>query len=53
LRVYCSCRCSAPEGDPGELCECPEEFFCVDDVVPAGVPGVRGGYCVRDGTFTD
>lgn len=51
-RVYCSCRCSAPEGDPGELCDCPDTFSCVE-VMPDGPPGVRGGYCVRNGTFTE
>ena len=51
-RVYCSCRCRAPEGDPGPLCDCPDRFSCVD-VVDDGPPGLRGGYCVRNGTFTD
>ncbi len=50
-RVYCSCRCDS--GDTGfSECECPSGFSCVD-VLEVGGPQVRGGYCVRDGTFTE
>lgn len=50
-RAYCSCRCDAPEGDPGELCECADGFSC-QPALEDGPPGIRGSYCVRDGTFT-
>ncbi len=49
-RVYCSCRCDAPEGDPGPLCACGDGFSCVP-TIKTGPPGIRGSYCVRDGTF--
>jgi hypothetical protein len=46
-RSFCTCRCSSDvEGSP--LCECPEGFECVDDLI-AGGPGIAGGYCVREG----
>lgn len=49
-RIYCTCRCNS--GDTGFAeCECPDGFSCVD-VLEQGGPGVRGGYCVRNGTFT-
>jgi hypothetical protein len=50
-RAYCSCRCDAPAGDPGELCECGNGFSCIP-VLEDGPPGIRGSYCVRNGTFT-
>ena len=50
-RAYCSCRCDAPAGDPGELCECADGFTCLP-VLEDGPSGIRGSYCVRDGTFT-
>jgi hypothetical protein len=47
-RVYCTCRCDS--GDTGFAeCECPDGFSCVD-VLEQGGPGVRGGYCVRNGS---
>jgi hypothetical protein len=47
-RVYCTCRCDS--GDTGFAeCECPDGFTCVD-VLEQGGPGVRGGYCVKNGT---
>ena len=49
-RVYCSCRCDAPEGFPE--CECGDGFTCVD-LLAQGSDEVRGGYCVRNGTFYD
>jgi hypothetical protein len=49
---YCSCRCDAPAGDPGELCECPEDYSCVP-VIADGPAGVRGSYCVRDDSLSD
>ena len=50
-RVYCSCRCDA--GDTGFAeCDCPSGFSCID-VLEVGGPSVRGGYCVRDGTFAE
>jgi hypothetical protein len=45
--VYCSCRCDAPEGDPGPLCDCPDQFSCVETLNPGPV-GLRGSYCVRN-----
>jgi hypothetical protein len=50
-RVYCSCRCDA--GDTGFAeCECPEGFSC-ETILERGGPGVRGKYCVRNGTVTN
>jgi hypothetical protein len=48
-RIYCTCRCRSPGGF--EECECPDGFTCVD-VLEQGGPGVRGGYCVKNGTAT-
>ena len=50
-RVYCSCRCDAPDGDPGELCTCKSGFSCVPTLFSAAA-GVRGSYCLKDGTFS-
>lgn len=50
-RAYCSCRCDRPAGDPGPLCECADGFGCIE-VLEDGPPGIRGSYCVREGTFT-
>jgi hypothetical protein len=50
-RIYCSCRCDAPTGDPGGLCACPNDFSCVP-IFDSGPPGFRGSYCVRNKTFT-
>jgi hypothetical protein len=52
-RVYCTCRCDAPQGASATLCDCPEDTHsCVEviDNEKAGL-GVRGSYCVRNGTF--
>ena len=49
-RAYCSCRCDAPQGDPGELCACKPGFSCVPALLDAP-PGIRGSYCVKNGTF--
>jgi hypothetical protein len=49
-RMYCSCRCDAPDGDPGDLCTCDPGFSCVP-TLNDGAPGVRGSYCVKNGTF--
>jgi hypothetical protein len=46
-RVYCSCRCDAPEGF--NECQCPGGFSCVD-VLDNGPPEIAGGYCVRNGS---
>ena len=46
-RVYCSCRCDAPEGYAE--CACPDGFAC-QDVLDQGGANVAGGYCVREGT---
>jgi hypothetical protein len=50
-RMYCSCRCDAPEGDPGDLCTCDAGYSCVP-TLHDGPPGVRGSYCVKNGTFS-
>jgi hypothetical protein len=50
--VYCSCRCDAPEGDPGSLCECGEGFGCFATIEDAP-PGIRGSYCVRSVSVPD
>jgi hypothetical protein len=47
-RVYCTCRCDSGNTGFAE-CECPDGFTCVD-VLEQGGPGVRGGYCVKNGT---
>jgi hypothetical protein len=49
-RVYCTCRCNSG-GTGFAECECPDGFTCVD-VLDQGGPGVRGGYCVKNGTFS-
>jgi len=52
-RIYCSCRCGAPEGedvDPAELCDCADGYTCLE-VLPLGPIGSGGSYCVRNGTF--
>jgi hypothetical protein len=46
-RVYCTCRCNAPEGYAE--CDCPRGFSCVE-LLEQGSDEVRGGYCVRNGT---
>ncbi len=52
-RVFCSCRCSAADGDVNTpLCECTEGFHCVN-VVTAGSGGIRGGYCVPNELCTN
>lgn len=50
-RIYCSCRCDGPAGDPGELCKCNPGFECAE-VLYSGPPGVRGSYCIRSGTIS-
>lgn len=47
-RVYCTCRCDAKGSGFGE-CQCPDGYSC-QDVLEQGGPGVRGGYCVKNGT---
>jgi hypothetical protein len=49
-RIFCSCRCAAPGVDPSELCTCGEGFSCVDTLGDAPA-GLRGSYCVANGTF--
>ncbi len=46
-RVFCSCRCRAPEGQP--TCECAEGFVCTEDYIISSerVPGTQGAYCVK------
>jgi hypothetical protein len=49
-RVYCTCRCQAPEGSGTPTCACGDGFTCVEDLLVLGGDGIRGGYCVRDTT---
>ena len=49
-RVYCTCRCQAPEGSGTPTCNCGSGFTCVEDLLVLGGDGIRGGYCVRDST---
>ncbi len=55
-RVYCTCRCGVPASlrastDESVLCKCPEGFTCQTDVAGEQYPpGVRGSYCIRQGT---
>ena len=48
-RVYCTCRCKAPSNTEFANCECPDGFSCTN-VLDQGDPGVRGSYCVKNGT---
>lgn len=48
-RVYCSCRCDAPEGY--DECQCPDGFSCVD-VLDNAPREITGSYCVRNGTVS-
>ena len=49
-RVYCTCRCDSGGGGFAE-CDCPSGFTCAQ-VLEQGNAGVRGKYCVRDGTIS-
>ena len=52
-RVYCSCRCDAPPESTAALCTCATGFTCVEVIDQPGAGlGLRGSYCVMDGTFT-
>ncbi|MGF1469691.1 MAG: hypothetical protein ACFCGT_26505 [Sandaracinaceae bacterium] len=46
-RVFCSCRCSGAGDLNAPLCNCPNDFVCVEDLIGGGGGGVEGGYCVR------
>ncbi|HEX7478005.1 MAG TPA: hypothetical protein VF331_09385 [Polyangiales bacterium] len=48
--VYCTCRCDAGNSNFA-TCQCPSGFGCVP-VLEQGDQGVRGSYCVRNGTYT-
>jgi hypothetical protein len=48
-RVYCTCRCDSAGTGLAE-CQCPDGYACID-VLDNGGAGVRGGYCVLDGTY--
>jgi len=47
-RVYCTCRCDAPAGQPN-ACECPQGFSC-QPILENGPDSIRGSFCVREGT---
>ena len=49
-RVYCTCRCDA-DGSKFAECTCPTGFTCAQ-VLEQGNAGVRGRYCVRNGTIS-
>ncbi|MCA9529770.1 MAG: hypothetical protein KC543_06520 [Myxococcales bacterium] len=48
-RVYCTCRCRALEGSSAPTCACPSGYSCTD-ILEVGGTGLRGGYCIKDGT---
>ena len=48
-RVYCSCRCDAPDGFTE--CACPNDYSCVT-LIESGPAEIQGGYCVRNGSVT-
>lgn len=50
-RIYCTCRCKAPDNTQFANCACPDDYACVD-VLDQGDPGVRGSYCVKKNTYT-
>jgi hypothetical protein len=55
-RVYCSCRCAAPDDEDGdvaadELCTCPDGFLC-GELSSRGAE-VSGRYCVSAAFFVD
>jgi hypothetical protein len=51
-RVYCTCRCDAPQEATATLCECPDGFSCQEIIdMPGAGLGIRGSYCVRDETI--
>ena len=45
-KVYCTCRCDAPEGSNAPTCACPGGFEC-ETILEQGGTGIQGGYCVR------
>lgn len=51
-RVYCTCRCRAPEGVNSPTCGCPGGFECVE-VLELGGDGIRGSYCVNKETIVE
>ncbi len=46
-RVFCSCRCDGAGGAP--TCECGDGFTCTE-ILNQGGAGLRGSYCVPNGT---
>ena len=48
-RVYCTCRCRAPDDPDATVCECPDGYECTE-ILELGGPGVRGSYCVKADT---
>ncbi|MCS6797682.1 MAG: hypothetical protein NZ898_03995 [Myxococcota bacterium] len=46
-RVYCTCRCKAPEGSTATTCDCPEGYSCEELVTVGLAGGARGHYCVK------
>ena len=53
-RVYCTCRCRAPDDPNATVCECPEGYECTEVLTSEGAgPGIRGSYCVKSGTIQE
>ncbi len=50
-RVYCTCRCDAPDDPNASVCKCPSGYSC-QNVLDLGGPGVRGSYCVLSSTIS-
>jgi len=50
-RMFCSCRCAAPDGVPGPLCSCPSGMTC-EELLSLGAADLRGSYCVPSALIT-
>ena len=51
-RVYCTCKCDGQDEDTIRCEECPDGFECCP-AFSIGPVGLRGSYCVRNGTCID
>jgi hypothetical protein len=50
-RMFCSCRCAAPDGIPGPFCACPSGMTC-EELLLLGGGDIRGSYCVPSAFVT-
>lgn len=50
-RMFCSCRCAAPDGVPGPFCSCPAGMTC-EELLSLGAADLRGSYCVPSALVT-